>query len=276
MRVPSAAVSRPYIYPLIVSIVALFGLYYVQSSDFIFQNLENLLAGVVTATFASYLTIILVDSTFREQEKERRQKMQNAAFAQLQIDRYLGFLVKMYIVSSIESPNLTPSSYDELFNGDFNTTIQLLDFSEEFPTARESRTVLWFDYSESQLKEFQNSIDQVISQYGAWLDPGTVKKLQRIQSSTFMGMIISTAEGNIIQLDEEMGYDREYAMLHGHEDIIEDHTDALLDLLDEYQQTDEVNIIDVEDLNAWNENISPGLGSARLTVESTTTANQEV
>lgn len=267
MRVPTAALSRPYIYPLLVSIVALLGLYYVQSSELMIQNLENLLSGVATATFASYLTIILVDSTFREQEKKRRQKMQNAAFDYLQTDmnRHLGFLGEMYVASSINSLDSPPSSYDEFFNRDFSTTIQLLDFSKEYPTARESRTILWFDYSEAHFKEFQNSIDQVIAQYGAWLDPSTVEKLQKVQSSTFMGMVTSMSEGNIIQLDEEQGYDREYAVLYGHQDIVEDHTDALLALLEEYEDVNEVSITDIEDLGAWSESVSPGLGSARLT-----------
>lgn len=267
MRVSNTAVSRPYIYPLLVSVAALIGLYCVQSSELVVQNLKNLLTGVATATFASYLTIILVDSTFREQEKRRRQKMKNAAFVQLRTDmnRHLDFLGEMYIASSIESRDSLPSSYDEFFNSDFTTAVQLLDFSKEYPTARESKTVLWFDYSETQLKQFQNSIDQVIGQYGIWLDPDTVRKLQAVQSTAFVGLITSMAEGNIIQLDVEMGYDREYTVLYGHQGIIEDHTHAVLELLEEFEKSDEVSVTDVEDLGVWSENVAPGLGSARLT-----------
>lgn len=277
MRVPTIALSRPYVYPLIASIVALLGFYCLRVSDLAFQNVETLLAGVATATFASYITIILVDRNFRDQEEKRRQKMQNTALRQLRTDvnTHLTFLSNMYIAASEEYPNSPPSTYEELFNDDFSTTIQLLDFSKEYPTAGESRVIRWFDYSESNLKEFQNSIDQVITQYSAWLDPEIVEKVHNLKSSRFMTVIISASEVDLIQLDREMGFDREYAILIGEDNIIQEHTDLLLELIQEYQEVDDIELTNVEDLNAWSENVTPHPESARLPVESLINENED-
>ncbi|MGB9966302.1 hypothetical protein [Halobacterium hubeiense] len=241
------------------------------------QGAEALLSGVSTATFSSYITILLVDRSFRRQKKNRRKKMRSAALRQLEGDlvSHLNFLVNMYIAASEEHPDKIPETYDDLFTDEFFKTVQYLDFSKEYPTARDSRFIRWFDYAESHLNGFQNAIDQAISQYSMWLDPEVVETLQEIRGSTFSGMVITASETDMMQLDKEMGYEREYTVFFGYEEFVEEHTNALLALVQEYEKSQDVELTEVGDLNAWSEEIAPTAGTARRNPESVTRPNRQ-
>ncbi len=202
--------------------------------------------------------------------------MQIAALRQLKYDinSHITFLTDMYIAALDERQGTPPSTFEEVFDEDFTETVQLLDFSKEYPTARNSKRISWFDRSESHLEEFSDSIDQVISQYSPWLEPEVVEILQDLNNSIFMGMITSASSINIIQMDEEMGYEREYSILLGHPEIIEEHTGAVLEIIQKYNEQSEVELTDAEDLNAWSENVAPTRGTVRLESESLSTTDQ--
>lgn len=263
------ALSRPYIYLLVFS--AVFGTVFFLTSryEMAAQWLRQLFAGISTATLGSYLTIVLVDQRFRRQEKERRKRMRTAALRQMNtmVNRHLGLLGDMYVAASMEYPESPPSTYSEFFNGDFEQTVQLLDFSKEYPTARDSVKYTWFDWSKKELTQLNDALDKAISQYGAWLDPELVEKLQQIKDSQFSQMLITASEANTMQLDQEMGHDRVYTILLNHGDMIQDHTDAVLEVVQMYDGNPELELTDVEGLGVWTDNTTPKVGSALVDPE---------
>lgn len=264
MKRVGLAFSRPYVYPLVVSISSFIIYYFVKTTVGGIPILENFFAGVSAATFGSYITVILVERSFRIQEENRRQRMQNAALRQLRlnINKHLSFLGNMYIASSQEYPSSSPNSYSDFFNNEFFRNVQFLDFSEEFPTAREHTCPSWFYYSENQIREFQESIDQAINQYSGWMDPELVNTLNEIKDSELLNFILGISEADIVELDRRKGHERHYAILLGFPEMIQEHTTALLELIEQYDDIDDIEVIDVEAI--WSENATPHPNSARI------------
>lgn len=267
MKLSKSAISRPYIYPLLMSVSSLIIFYLLRYSDLNYQGLETLFAGVCTASLASYITVVLVDRTFREQKQKRQQKMRKTAFRELSgtINSHIGLLSDMYIATMPEYPKDSPDEYDQLFDKKFASQIQLLDFSKKYPTARGG--VMWFNYSENELNNLKETIDQVLSKYSPWLNAETTNNLRELKQSTFVSMLISLSEANLIQLDNQKGYDRTYTVLAGNVDIILEHTNVLLEIIEEYEEIDGVELTDVQDFGAWSENVAPQPESAIIPEE---------
>lgn len=267
MKLSKSAISRSYIYPFVISVLSLIIFYLLKYSDLNFQGLETLFAGICTASLASYITVVLVDRTFREQKQKRQQKMQKTAFRELRvtINSHISLLTDMYIAAMPEYPKDDPDKYEQLFDEKFARQVQLLDFSKEYPTARGG--VMWFNYSENELNQLKESIDQVLSKYSPWLDAETTNNLRKLKQSTFVSMLISLSEANLIQLDNQKGHDRKYAVLAGNVDIILGHTDILLEIINEYEEIDGIELTDVQDLGAWREDVAPQPESAIISEE---------
>ncbi|WP_254764123.1 DUF7550 family protein [Natrinema marinum] len=230
-----------------------------------YAGLKDIFAGVATATLGSYITILLVERSFREQEEHRRQRIQAAALRQIQgsLNSHLSFLSEMYIVALEEYPSSPPASYAELFNGDFDKQVQLLDFERSYPTAGDGPNPDWFQISENEISNLRNQFDKTINQYAGLMEPELVETLQSIKESELTKFLTAISEANIRKLDSDFGVDRQYTVLFGHDDIISSHTDAVLNLVQRYEDVS-IDITPIEDQGAWQDNVTPHAGSARV------------
>lgn len=263
------AIARPYRYLLLIAIMSLIGSSYLRVEAELVGG-ATFLASISAATFGSYITVVLIDRSFRQQEAARRQQMQEAALRQLRrpLNSHLTLLGEMYIVTADQYPDSPPATYATFFDGDFVTQVQQLDFAAEYPTVRDNRYRTWFDHAAYGLQEFQTAIDQLINQYSAWLDPSVVETLQSVRDSELLILLISAFEVDIIGLDQEKGFDRTYTMLFGHDELIQTHLIHVLDLLKMYDDEEDITLTSVDDLSVWSENVTPHPNSAFLNTES--------
>lgn len=129
--------SRPYVYALIlytllIILYTIFGHYNLIPGLF-----EPLIAGLTTATLASYITSVLINRSFRKQEHDRQNRMRDAAYQDLKrpVERHIHLLLQMYIATLEEYPENRPTDYQEFFDNEFLDQIERLDFNKKISSS---------------------------------------------------------------------------------------------------------------------------------------------
>lgn len=253
-------ISRPYIYVLVLAAISAI-LYIILSrvgGGPIW--LKPLIGGLATATAASYITSALVNRSFREQEAHHQTRMRNTAYRSLKkpLQRHIRILIEMYIATSEGVPEKCPADYQKLFNDNFEEQVRYLKTSKKYPIIKENIT--WGVYIREQIEIFQENIDKTLSLYSAWLDAEEVETLQNLRDSSFSSMLVRTSYVDLSGSSEPI--------LMSMSDEVSAHIELLLQVIEKYENSDELDIRDVEDFNVWSETVAPsfGCGSSKTEV----------
>ncbi|MFB6233766.1 MAG: hypothetical protein ABEH81_06455 [Halopenitus sp.] len=118
------------------------------------QDIATWFSRLTAATLGSYLTAVVVDKSFRKQERKEKERVKNIALQELRspLHEHLNLLAKWYTASRAERPEEMPSSWKEFLQNDFPETIENMDFSASAPAVKEQN---WLTYSMSEVQEFK-------------------------------------------------------------------------------------------------------------------------
>lgn len=231
-----------------------------------FQELHSWVSRLSVTTFGAYLTAIVVDRSFREQQRMEQKKIRNVALEQLRkpLNRHLSLLVSMYAASITERPDNLPESWQDLLDEEFGDAVFHLDFSASSPTTDDHE--LWMDHAASQLEQFGNEVDQVLAKYGDVMQPHLIQTLQNVGDSQMSQLLIMNYElrGHVSK-EEYNSYSRQMAPLVNTD--VEDHIKYLNDLLDYYESDQSPDLSPFRGTCLHSDDISPSIGSARLNSE---------
>ena len=252
-------ISPPYVSVLVIAIISASLFIYLNIHDVGPTWLEPLVGGLATAIAASYIATTLITRKFREQEIDRQNRMRNTAYRGLKksLQRHIQVLIEMYIATSEGPPENVPDNYQMLFSDDFEEQIQYLETSKKYPIVIEDMT--WGVHIKEQIKTFQEDIDKILNLYTPWLDTEEVETLQNLRDSSFLSLLISIS---YIDLSESS----ELALM-SMSDEISTHIELLLQIIEKYNDSEELDIQGIEDFNIWKENIAPSFGCGSSEIE---------
>jgi len=258
------ALGRPYIYILFISIILtlLF-----SSSKFIYEIPgESWLQGLAITSLGSYITAVLVDLSFRRKEEREKKRVKRIVLRQLSgiIHRHIDHLSNWYIGALYEYPKTIPTKYSKLFDEEYIETVKKVDFSENYPTAG-PRDPTWMAVSNHHMNQFSEDINEIISKYSLYLNSDMIKTLQNLADSP----ITNIFDSDMMEYDKRKGVKRDYNILNGgNVDIyLSEHLDLVLEVIEWFENDSKVDIISVEDLDAWRDDVSPQAGSAKIEKE---------
>lgn len=223
-----------------------------------------MLGRLAVTSFGSYLTVILVDLSFRRKEDRERERIKRIALERLAgtINSHIEMLSEWYIAALEEEPEFTPESYPDLFNEEYIRTTRRVDFSKNYPTAGNGPDPTWLDMSGQRMESFSEDVEDTISNYGIYMEPEMIKTVQNISDSGINQLF----QNDIIQSDQRIGATRDCNLLAGEgvDYFLAKHLNLILEVIQWYDQDPELHIKPVVELDAWRDDVTPNVGSARL------------
>lgn len=230
------------------------------------QHIRTWFSRLTAATFGSYLTAIVVDYSFREQERKEKERIKNIALQEFRspLAAHLNLLTKWYTASRSEKPEEMPSSWGELFQDDFPETIENLDFSASAPAVKKQN---WLAYSMDETQEFKQQINGISTKYGYTMDSDMTASFQRLENSMLFETLLGGGQ-KVRQMKERSGpehVEKETKKMGGFvSDSIESHIDHLSEIMAYYEDSNAPDLPPFENTSIHNSNYAPAIGSARL------------
>jgi len=262
----SEIVRFPYGGLLLISSL-FFILYVISVYSGISDNFEAWFSRLTAATFGSYLTAIVVDRSFRRREQKELERIENSALRELKepINGHLKVLCTWYTSSLGQRPEKIPSTWEELFEGEFEDQVVYLDFSGDSPTTNDDVDMMM--YSAHKFKEFSESIDLVLWKYSHGMESDLVEKLESLSNSELIDSVVHVQDSRkeFRRLD---GKDREKALIQFYSTSIHnsagEHLDDLTYILNKYDEVDNINIAEFEGTSIHRDDVDPEIGNAKL------------
>ena len=182
-------IQTPYVYLLIAGISFFLAYIVVLWFSPSRSEAQAWLSRFAVTTIGSYITVVLVDSSFREQERRERDRMREIALSEIleQVNAHLRLISDIYISSIPDIPSEIPDSYEELFDADFRNAPKLLDFSKQYPTA--NRNITYLQYVGSSLVKSREEVNDIIRRYGFVMEPELVQDLKDLNNSNLVTIL---------------------------------------------------------------------------------------
>ena len=260
--VPQQWIQTPYVYLLVAGVG--FSLAYIVALWFFPSRSEAQawLSRFAVTTIGSYITVVLVDSSFREQERRERDRMREIALSEVleQVNAHLRLVSDMYISSIPDIPSEIPDSYEELFDADLRNALKLLDFSKQYPTV--NRDITYLQYVGSSLVKSREEVNDIIRRYGFVMEPELVQNLKDLNNSDLVSILSQSKKVDLFSLP----YGPSGALLaaEGPDDMIGDYLSNLLTLMEYFKDSELSEPVSIEDLSMWREDTTPHAGRAIL------------
>lgn len=271
----TSPLSPPYVYILLVSMFVIELYIFLRTLNIGQVWLSSLMGGLATASLSSYLTAVLINRSFRQQEQERQEQMKNTAYADLRIpiQDHIRLLIEIYIATSEKYPTQQATDYSEFFDNEFINQIQYLEFTQRYPIVREETS--WRKHIGEQMKIFQNEVDKNISQYAAWYDPEMVETLRQIRSSTFVSMPIRMVDAGMFGTYNSNNRNPR-RMFEEMSNRIPPHLDLLLEIVNKSQENGGFDLQELNDFDVWEPTIAPSLGCGRQDIRTKHPSRQSI
>lgn len=261
-----AAFSRPYVYLLLIGLIFLSIYLYLLIRASGYLVLQDWLSRLTVTIFGSYLVVILVDASFRQREREEKDRVRYLFLEQLRknVNFHTHFLISLYVASLPARPDEVPDSHEELLTEGYIETIQHLDLSET-RGKRESGD-RWYDYLGESASIFQDDVNEVLGRYAPFLDSETLTTFQELSNSEFLYTLSVYQERDILLNDSQRGVTRDYNLFagDGFERIISEHLQTMLKVVEYYELPEAPDLKPVSRHPEWRDDVHPMFGSARI------------
>lgn len=256
---------RTSIWALGIVLLILIGLY-VHSLNFNGPEwLKDISLNVGTEVLSILLTVWLIDSVFKRNELNERERITNIAISQLRLPlrKHISMLLGMYKGALLSPPANPPLTLRDLFGPNYIAELTFFDFSKPAPILN-IQPIDWFNYLHNEVEQFKSSLSLTIEKYAAFLDSETVELLESLMASSLLGLL-SQARA-VPPIDRQQNFNRQYNLLSGNNisELINQHTDLIekiVELSNQKLPDDKKICLSAED---WRNDVAPQFGSARL------------
>lgn len=209
------------------------------------------------------LTVLLIDSVIRGNEKRERSRYQAVALRQLRIPlvHHLQLLFSLYKASIPHKPEELVSDPRKLFSDDYFVQLAFFDFSKSAPVVPE---IQWFDHLKQEFTQFRDALSRTVEKYALYLDVETVELVEQLINSTLLSFVLQAPV--VRDLDRSQGIRRQYNLLGGSgmAKLVREHTQWFSESVESYNEGVPVEQrIKLAD-HLWRDDVAPQIGSARL------------
>lgn len=251
---------KPYIYLLVLSGVFLLlylGVFFgLSESNPLLPWFGRLTASVLGA----YLTAVLVDGTFREEERRRKENIRETAANELSLilrDQKRQ-IEELYKAAASHPPDEDEiETLRDLVESDSFEEIRMLDLNSTCPRANRPNTYTWIDLLYDNKRNLDEEVNAIIKKYGIYLESDFIEDLHSLTDQSFFHMVEGLRSVSFDNGERPL-------LLHNH--TYSDLTDYITLLSDVCDHIDE-GFNEHELILLYSEDTSPSIGASRFSDE---------
>ena len=154
-------------------------------------GLRDIGLNLASEVIGIFIAVFLIEKSNKEEAEKRRAKLLQVVFRRLTIKSQLSLVRDM--IKPL-APNGFITVYADISKENYYGYIKNLDFSAKGPGvwSNTGKDMSWADYITHKTKEFNDSINKIITNYALYLEPEELELLQSVLDSRFIVFALST------------------------------------------------------------------------------------
>jgi len=237
----------PYVGILLAWFVLIVTSLFVRYCTSLPQWIQTGLLGTSGALLASYLTVVIVDKSFRDERARERTQYEKLALRELSepLRNHLELLSEWYAATCRNEDRFSHSSLEQAFQDDFSSSIANLRFTLDYPR---DESINWFEYSQDSIESFRQEVETIQYKYSGLIGSGMAEQTDEVINSQFILLFIDNYSGSSLDTLDEAAIEH-----------LDRHVEEVMSLLEYYEK------YDVRGIDAYNnEYLDPDLFTDEL------------